>query len=192
MPTQHKKRIFTVPNLISITRILLIPVFFLMMLNQRAFEAFLVFLLATSTDVLDGFTARLWHQKTKFGAYLDPTADKLLMTCSIIILSIPSLSIPNTIPLWLTATVIGRDLYIVTGVFIAYKLRGQITFNASFLGKASTVCQMGVLLSVLYFNFIQSCPPFLEWFYILTFILAILSGAHYTYIRYRMVFPQTK
>jgi cardiolipin synthase len=150
-----------------------------MLLQNKALHAMIVFLFASSTDVLDGMTARIWDQKTKIGGLLDPAADKLLMTTAVIILSIPSVSQPNTIPLWLTVAIIGRDIAIVSGAFVMYKLRGHTKFSPSLIGKTSTVCQMGVILCVLLLNVLDRIPAFLSWLYILTVVLTIISGFGY-------------
>jgi cardiolipin synthase len=179
MSNQTQERFWTIPNFFTMLRILLIPIFLLLILQNKALEALIVFFVASMTDILDGMAARIWQQKTKIGGLLDPAADKLLMTSSIIILSFPSISRPNAIPIWLMFAIIGRDIAIVTAAFVIYKLRGQKKFPPSFLGKASTVCQMGVILCVLLFNVWDSSPGFLLWLYILTFALTILSGFGY-------------
>ena len=186
-----KNRLFILPNVISLLRILLIPIFIVMMLQRKTLEAFAVFLLAGLTDLLDGFTARLWHLKTRIGALLDPAADKLLMTASFIVLTIPSINSPHIIPLWLTIVVISRDLVIVSSAFVLYKLRGQKTFRPSLLGKASTVCQIMVVLLVLFFNSFQISSPYLSLLCLLTLALTLLSGFHYFYIGIRLIsFPK--
>lgn len=174
-----EERLWTVPNFFSMLRIFLIPLFLYMLLQNKALHAMIVFLLASSTDVLDGMTARIWDQKTKIGGLLDPAADKLLMTAAVIILSIPSVSQPNTIPLWLTVAIIGRDIAIVSATFVMYKLRGHTKFPPSLTGKTSTVCQMGVILCVLLLNVLDRTPIFLSWLYILTFSLTFISGFGY-------------
>lgn len=176
------------PNIISLVRILLIPVFVLMMIWRKTSEAFAVLLLAGFTDVLDGFTARALRQRTKLGTLLDPAADKLLITASFILLTIPRLNSPNVIPLWLTMIVIGRDLLIVSGAFLLFKLRGQKTFPPSIPGKASTVCQIIVVLLVLLFNLAKVSSYFLVWFYFLTLALVILSTLHYSRFGLRIMF----
>lgn len=150
-----------------------------MMLQNKILEALVVFCIASITDILDGMTARIWHQKTKIGGLLDPAADKLLMTAAIVILSLPSVSHPNVIPLWLTVTIIGRDIAIVTTALIMYKLRGEKNFPPSLSGKASTVCQMGVILCVLLSNVLNRAPGFLAWLFALTFALTLISGFGY-------------
>jgi cardiolipin synthase len=174
-----EERLWTVPNFFSMLRIFLIPLFLYMLLQNKALHAMIVFLLASSTDVLDGMTARIWDQKTKIGGLLDPAADKLLMTAAVIILSIPSVSQPNTIPLWLTVAIIGRDIAIVSATFVMYKLRGHTKFPPSLTGKTSTVCQMGVILCVLLLNVLDRTPIFLSWLYILTLSLTFISGFGY-------------
>lgn len=179
MKDQKKERIWTVPNFFSMLRIFLIPLFLYMLLQNRVLQAMIIFLFASTTDILDGMTARIWDQKTKIGGLLDPAADKLLMTAAIIILSIPSVSQPNTIPLWLTVAIIGRDIAIVSAAFVLYKLRGHTKFPPSLTGKISTVCQMGVILCVLLLNVLARTPGFLSWLYILTLTLTLVSGFGY-------------
>ncbi len=179
MNKQKEERFWTVPNFFSMLRICLIPLFLYMLLQNKVLQALIVFLFASTTDILDGMTARIWNQKTKIGGLLDPAADKLLMTSAVIILSFPSVSQPNTIPLWLTIAIIGRDVAIVSAAFVMYKLRGHTKFPPSLMGKASTVCQMGVMLSVLLFNVLDSTPAFLFWLYTITFALTIISGLAY-------------
>ncbi len=179
MNKQKEERFWTVPNFFSMLRICLIPLFLYMLLQNKVLQALIVFLFASTTDILDGMTARIWNQKTKIGGLLDPAADKLLMTSAVIILSFPSVSQPNTIPLWLTIAIIGRDVAIVSAAFVMYKLRGHTKFPPSLMGKASTVCQMGVILSVLLFNVLDSTPAFLFWLYTITFALTIISGLAY-------------
>lgn len=182
-------RFLTLPNILSISRILLVPVFLLMVTQGKAFGALAIFLLAGITDLLDGLTARIWHQKTRIGALLDPAADKLLATSSFIVLSIPSSNLLNVIPIWLTCSVIGRDVLISVGALVAFKLRGQKRFDPSIFGKASTVCQISVILSVLFFNYAQTSPSLLSWVYYVTLFFTIVSGIHYVMIGFKMIFP---
>lgn len=187
MKEKKKSDWLKLPNVLSLLRILLIPVFLILMVNRKTTEAFYVFLFAGLTDVLDGFAARILHQKTKIGAILDPAADKLLMTASFIILSIPALNSPNVIPSWLTFSVIGRDLLIASAALALYMLKGQKTFLPSLLGKTCTVLQVMVPLLVLLLNTRQISSPLLLWFYYLTLLFTLLSAVHYAFIGYRML-----
>jgi cardiolipin synthase len=187
MRKEEKNSFLNLPNILSIIRILLIPVFLALMIQGKVMEASAVFFLAGFTDVLDGLAARLLHQKTKIGALLDPAGDKLLMTSAFIVLTIPSLNSPHIIPLWLTIAVISRDLFIVSSAFALYKLRGQKSFLPSLWGKSSTVCQFMVLILVLFFNSFQISFPYLRLLYFLTLVLTLLSGMHYFYIGFRII-----
>jgi cardiolipin synthase len=184
-----ESRLLTLPNILSISRILLVPVFLMMIIRGKPFGALFVFLLASSTDLFDGLIARQFHQKTKIGAILDPAADKLLATPSFIVLSLPSLNLLNTIPLWLTFSVISRDILISGGALVAFKLKGQKKFDPSILGKASTVFQFSVIFFVLFFNCLQRSPSYLSWLYYATVFFTVLSGIHYIMIGFKMILP---
>ena len=184
---EEDKVLLTTPNILTILRILLVPVFLAMMLQQKAFPALAVFLVAGATDILDGFAARIWHQKTKIGAVLDPAADKLLLTTGFVLLTIPSLSSPHVIPLWLTLVVVGRDIVIVTGAFVLFKLISQKTFYPSLLGKISTFCQVSVVLLVLLFNAFEVISVSLMWAYHVTLITTVASGIHYALVGFRLL-----
>lgn len=179
--------LWTTPNILSVLRILLVPVFLIMILQHKAFHALTVFLVAGATDLLDGLAARIWHQKTQIGAVLDPVADKLLLTTGFVVLTIPSLGSPNVIPLWLTAIVVSRDVGILTSAFILFKRTNQKAFYPSFLGKTSTFFQVGVVLLVLFFNFLESSPSFILWTYYVTFLATVISGIHYTSVGLRLL-----
>jgi cardiolipin synthase (CMP-forming) len=106
----------TIPNLITLARILLTPLFIIFLIQGRYKQALWVFLLAGLSDMADGLIARAWQQKSPLGALLDPLADKLLMGSSFI-----TLSIYRLIPPWLTVIVLSRDVVLVLGV-VLFKL----------------------------------------------------------------------
>jgi cardiolipin synthase len=180
MKDEIKDRMFSIPNILSLIRILLVPVFIVLILNKKIFEGFLVFLIASATDALDGFIARAFHQKTRLGQFLDPAADKLLMNASYIVLSISSLRYSNVIPIWLTGCVFVRDILIVSVSFYLYSITNKKYVSVSIPGKLTTICQTAVLLLVLFFNWKEITPSILMWFYYLTLILTIFSGINYT------------
>ena len=181
MAKDKSERILSIPNLFSLSRVFLVPVFLFAVINGRTQMAFIVFLVSASTDFLDGASARLLDQKTKLGALLDPFGDKLFMTAAIIILTIPSLNSPNVLPIWLTALVIGRDVLIVGGSVALYLMIRADSFPPTLTGKASTVWQFSTLLLALLFNMLGKEAGFLLWCYILAGILTITSG--YEYVR---------
>jgi cardiolipin synthase len=169
----------TLPNLLSLSRILLTPVFVVMMVQKRPWAAFIVFLIAGATDALDGFTARLLHLKSTLGLWLDPVGDKVLLTSAFVVLSLPALGQPNTLPLWLTGICIGRDVAIALTALALIALRGKQTFKPVLAGKASTICQVLVLYFVLYSNAVGGSPQALAWLYVLTALLTCVSWIQY-------------
>jgi cardiolipin synthase (CMP-forming) len=174
-----KSAVFTIPNILSMFRIVLVPIFLWSLLNGRPWEAVLIFFIAGLTDLLDGFTARVWHQRSKLGTILDPAGDKLLMATSFVVLTLPRVAGPNHIPLWLTIIVFARDLLIVSGSFVAFLSWHQGTFTPSFLGKITTACQVGTVFLVLWLNYRQAAPGFMSWIYIFTLVVTLASGVHY-------------
>ncbi|HEX2695066.1 MAG TPA: CDP-alcohol phosphatidyltransferase family protein [Acidobacteriota bacterium] len=167
------------PNLLTLSRVLLVPVFVRMMLAGRPRAAFLVFLLAGLTDVLDGLAARLWHQKSRLGLWLDPVADKLLLTSAFVLLGLVRVSRPNAIPFAVVAIVIGRDVMIAIGALILFWWKGQKAFFPTLLGKVSTVAQVLTVLAVLVSNVAGKTPSILSWIYDVTLVATVASGVQY-------------
>src|SRR5215470_19011117 len=110
---QYRSAVLTTANQLTILRIVFVPVFIILLVYKEIGWALGTFVAAGITDVLDGIIARRFGQKTSIGAVLDPIADKLLMTTSVIVLSLPQMGFPNTIPRWLMILVISRDLFIL-------------------------------------------------------------------------------
>jgi cardiolipin synthase len=179
---ERSSKILTLPNILSFMRILLTPVFIWALVQRRPWLAFGVFLLAGATDALDGFTARYFRLKTNVGLWLDPMGDKILLTAAFVVLTFPRWSAPNTLPLWLTAICIGRDVLIALGALIYVWIRGGTQFKPSLLGKASTICELMVLLVVLLYNGLGRSPGSMGVLYVLTAVLTGLSGVHYIII----------
>lgn len=178
----RRSEFLALPNLLSLSRVLLTPLFVLMMVQKRSWAAFFIFLAAGATDALDGFTARWLRLRTSVGIWLDPLADKVLLTAAFVVLTLPALAQPNVLPVWLTAICIGRDVAIALGTFIILTLRGKQTFKPTLAGKASTVCQVFLLYFVLYSNAAGRSPEALGWFYALTALLTAGSWVQYGFI----------
>jgi len=176
---ERSSKILTLPNILSLMRILLTPVFIWATVQRRSWLAFGVFLLAGATDALDGFTARHFRLKTNVGLWLDPLGDKTLLTAAFVVLTFPRWSTPNTLPLWLTVICVGRDVLIALGALIFVWIRGRTQFRPSLLGKASTVFGVVVLLVVLVLNGLGMSLGSLGILYFLTAALTGLSGVHY-------------
>ncbi len=183
----RRSEIWLLPNLFSLARILLTPVFVVLMIQKRPWPAFLVFLAAGATDALDGFAARWLKLRSTLGLWLDPIGDKVLLTAAFVALTVPALAQPNTLPFWLTAICIGRDAAIALGSLIIIALRGKRTFRPVLLGKASTIVQVFLLYFVLYLNAVDRSPQSLGWVYALAALLAAASFMQYAFIGVRML-----
>ena len=137
------------PNLLSILRMGLVPLFVIAVLDGRPGRALLVFAIAGITDALDGFIARFWKQQTVLGAYLDPAADKLLLVTAYVVLAIPNLHAGMVIPAWVTALVITRDVVIVVVALILYVAGGINRFPPTWISKVNTATQVSAVILVL-------------------------------------------
>jgi cardiolipin synthase len=140
---------FNVPNLLSVLRMALVPVFVIFVLGGDVRGALWVFAAAGITDALDGAIARIWRQQTVLGAYLDPAADKLLLVTSYVVLAIPNLHPGYVLPAWVTALVITRDIVIVVVALLLYLASGVTRFPPSPLSKVNTGLQVATVILVL-------------------------------------------
>jgi cardiolipin synthase len=174
-------QILTTANQLTLLRMIFIPVFVVLLVYDMAGWAFIVFILAGITDGLDGLIARLFRQKTQLGAYLDPIADKLLLTTSFVVLSTKGLGLTVIIPLWLTIFVISRDVLLIASALMIALSMGHRSFKPSMVGKTTTFLQIVTILVVLYFNHLGSAHPFIHWLFIATGGITIFSGLHYIY-----------
>jgi cardiolipin synthase len=135
-------------NWLTIVRILLVPVLVICVVYNRAGLALGTFVVAGVTDMMDGYIARSRGTKTRLGAFLDPLADKLLLTASFVTLTY---KFPKTLPFWLTAIVLSRDLLLILVAMLIMLTGGQINPMPTGIGKACTAVQMitvGVALLV--------------------------------------------
>jgi cardiolipin synthase (CMP-forming) len=177
---------FTIPNLLSLFRMGLIPLFVIMVVNGDLRKALLVFVVAGVTDALDGFIARFWHQQSPLGAYLDPIADKLLLTTAYVMLSIPSLNHGTLlIPSWITILVIARDVLMVSVALVLYLAAGVKRFPPSVLSKVNTILQVAAAVLVLVsgaFPDLRSIELAAETTLYLVAGLTVASGLHYIYL----------
>ena len=169
----------TTANQLTILRIVFVPLFIILLVYNELGWAFGTFVIAGITDVLDGIIARRFGQKTSIGAALDPIADKLMMTSSIVILSLPQMEFHNTIPRWLLIVIIFRDVFIVIVSLIVVLMLGWRLFRPSIYGKASTVMQVLTVLLVLYANWQHVVVPELTIVFYMTGLMTAFSGIHY-------------
>jgi cardiolipin synthase len=124
-------------NSLTVLRILLIPVFVSLLVYRRPGLAFLVFLAAALTDLLDGYVARRRGSQSRLGAFLDPMADKLLLISSFV-----TLTWLKALPFWIAAVVISRDVILVVGALVIHMAGGRIYPRPSWSGKAATFFQI--------------------------------------------------
>jgi len=146
----------TTANKITILRILLVPLFVVEVLyfvetghEVHRLVALLSFAVAVILDGVDGFVARHYNQRSELGTVLDPLADKLLLVSGIVVLSFDHASRLEQIPLWLTGTIIGRDLLLAIGVVIVRLTVGKVKIRPRPIGKVATVLQMALVLWIL-------------------------------------------
>jgi CDP-diacylglycerol--glycerol-3-phosphate 3-phosphatidyltransferase len=146
----------TTANKITILRILLIPFFVVEVLyytkggNEiHRLVAIISFALAAVCDGVDGFVARRYNQRSELGAILDPLADKLLLVSGIVVLSFDHWPYLESVPLWLTGTIIGRDILILIGMLLIQFMVGKVKVRPRIIGKVATVLQMAVVLWIM-------------------------------------------
>jgi cardiolipin synthase len=172
--------VFTVANQLTMLRMALVPAFVMLALARQWSWALVVFVVAGLTDALDGYVARHAGQITRLGAMLDPIADKLLTGSAYIVLTWGSVA-ACVLPVWLTVTLLFRDLMLVAGVIVVNLTVGPIEFPPSRLGKASTALNILTGAVVLAANAVGECPAALFWLYLLTVAGLIATTIHYIY-----------
>src|SRR5262250_3528808 len=176
---QYRSAVLTTANQLTILRIVVVPVFIILLAYHELGWALSTFVLAGLTDVLDGIIARRFGQKTSIGAVLDPLADKLLMSASILILSLPQMEFHNTIPRWLMIVIISRDVFILLVSLIVVLMVGWRVFTPSPYGKISTFMQVITVLAVLFTNWQGLVVPELTILFYTTGLMTAFSGIHY-------------
>ena len=127
----------TIPNLLTILRVLLTPVLVIFLLQDRLIAALVVFIVAGITDGLDGLIARLYRQKSRLGAFLDPLADKLLLATTYVLLAVK-----NLVPSWLTVIVLSRDVLILLGIFVLFMQDLPFEIRPTIASKLTTCSQI--------------------------------------------------
>ncbi|MGF1651609.1 MAG: CDP-alcohol phosphatidyltransferase family protein [Hyphomicrobiaceae bacterium] len=134
----------SIPNLVTIARILLVPVIFWLMATDRMQAAFIVFVIAGVSDALDGFLAKRYGWQTEVGAHLDPLADKLLVVSVFL-----AMGYSGGLPLWIVVAVVSRDLLIVAAVVLAWVLGNPFQIKPLWVSKATTAAQIVLAATVL-------------------------------------------
>jgi cardiolipin synthase len=179
--------------MLTVFRMVLIPVFVTLLFYRRFSLALAVFVLAGLTDGLDGLLARRFSQQSQLGTVLDPIADKLMLVTAFIVLSMRSIypqPLPShlPVPFWVTVAVISRDVFIIVGAAAINMMTGFRGFRPSWLGKLNTTIQIAGIAVIM---FAASVPYYTGYYlptvYVAVFALAILSGLHYIFFASRLM-----
>jgi len=173
-----KARIWTVPNQITFLRLGFLPFFLILMSYERYRWALLVLVVAGFSDGVDGLIARKFNQRSALGAYLDPIADKLLLSSSYIVLAFK-----QQLAWWLTILVLSRDVLILIVAVVIILVSGYRTFPPSIFGKLTTFFQI-ILVFVLVLGAAYPQFRFAALDRTLIYVVAtlcVVSGLHYSF-----------
>jgi cardiolipin synthase (CMP-forming) len=173
------RQILTAPNQLTLLRMLFLPFIVINLVKHDYKWALVLFILAGLSDGLDGLLARTLHQQTVLGQYLDPIADKLLMSTMFLVLSIERM-----IPWKYTVMVFSRDVSILLVSGVLFMIAGLRDFRPSILGKANTFAQVAAVFFVLLFQVepILGISIVKIVFLRATFLFAIASAVHYAFL----------
>lgn len=167
-----------VPNLITVLRVVAAPVLILLLDSQAYEPALVVFLIAGISDALDGFIAKRFGVESRFGAMLDPVADKILLVSSFVMLTLL-----EHLPFWLLVLVAFRDVLIVGGYLVLRMLRESVRMSPSVLSKLNTlfqICLVSMILAQLA-GWIEAAAT-VRALIILVAATTVLSGVHYVWV----------
>ena len=144
-------------NRITIFRVLMIPLFVTLMIyygkstlhhaenDWLRIAAVVVFVVAASSDAVDGYLARHYNQRSRLGTFLDPIADKALLVSAIVLLTVDYGDAFDSLPAWFAVTVISRDVLLMIGAIVIQMVMGDVTVRPRMMGKIATVSQMAIL-----------------------------------------------
>jgi cardiolipin synthase (CMP-forming) len=173
-----KSQFWTAPNQLTLLRLVFIPLILVCIVDQHWRWALALFLLAGASDGIDGLLARMLQQRTLLGEYLDPIADKLLLSTLFV-----QLSVAGKIPWRVTVLVFTRDLFILIVCALLYAIANMRDFRPSIFGKLNTLAQ----IVTVFFTLVAQVHPAMWIRYVrrgglwATIALTILSGVHYSW-----------
>jgi cardiolipin synthase len=173
------RQLLTAPNQLTLLRMAFLPFIIMNLVDDDYRVALGLFVLAGLSDGLDGLLARRLHQQTLLGQYLDPIADKLLLSTMFLVLSVM-----HKIPWRYTVLVFSRDISILAASAVLYAIAGLRDFSPSSFGKANTFAQVSAVFFVMLFE-----VEHMRWIWIArtgflwaTFAFTIISGVHYVFL----------
>jgi cardiolipin synthase len=172
-------QLLTAPNQLTLLRMLFLPFIVINLVDDHYTTALILFVLAGISDGLDGLLARRLHQQTLLGQYLDPIADKLLLSTLFLVLSIL-----HKIPWKYTVLVFGRDIAILVTSAVLYTIAGLRNFSPSIFGKANTCAQISAVFFVMLFEIYHAPSVWVARTVLLwaTFIFTAISWVHYAFL----------
>lgn len=172
-------QLLTAPNQLTLLRMLFLPFIVISLVDQHYGTALILFVLAGISDGLDGLLARRLHQQTMLGQYLDPIADKLLLSTLFLVLSIL-----HRIPWKYTVLVFSRDIAILVTSAVLYTIAGLRNFSPSIFGKANTCAQIAAVFFVMLFQVYPARSIWIARTVLLwaTFAFTAISWVHYTFL----------
>jgi cardiolipin synthase len=187
LANEHLNRYRTTPNLLTLLRICMAPFLVAAILEHRYALSLGLFVCAGLTDALDGLLARVLKQRTMLGQYLDPVADKLLLSTLFVVLMVQGL-----IPMRVTVLVFGRDVGILLVAALLFAATGRREFSPSIFGKANTLAQLSAVAAVLLHQLTA-----VHWVVVFRLValdatigLTVASGLHYAWVAARRVGAQ--
>jgi cardiolipin synthase len=169
------KIVLSIPNLITLARILLVPVVVWAIATGAMHLAFLLFLVAAVSDGVDGFLAKRFGMQTELGAYLDPLADKVMIVSIYV-----TLASTGVIPLWIVILVVSRDIMIVGAIILSWLIGNPVKIKPHMVSKANTAAQIlyaALVLAVYGYGF--NAEPLLTLVMVVVAALTLLSVAFY-------------
>ena len=176
----------TIPNIITMIRILLTPIFVIYLINDQLLNGMIILVICGVSDGLDGLIARVFKQKSRLGSYLDPLADKIILVSAFI-----ALSIRGFLPSWLSVTVISRDVLILIGVIILYITGVDLNIKPVFSSKITTCFQFATVIAVLSGEYLTPFQEYYVYLYYATAIFTIISFLQYLYQWLKMIGDKT-
>ena len=177
-PDRASSVVLNLPNVITVARMLLVPVLAYLLLRQAYAYALLAFTVAAVSDAVDGFLARRFNQFTRFGAIMDPLADKAILLTAVVLLGWSGL-----LPLWLAAAIVARDIVIVSGALAYHWLAGSVDMAPSLLSKLNSFLQFGlVCLIIANAAAMFDISAWLPALFLLVLLSTAASGVHYVWV----------
>jgi cardiolipin synthase len=173
---KRRARAVNLANLLTTLRILLLPLFVILLVYRRFDVALGVLVLAAATDALDGLAARMLDQRTPIGTFLDPLADKLLGVSAFV-----TLTVLGPIPVWFALVIISREVIVSLGTLVVYLVEHRIEIRPTWTGKTATACQFVAIVATLVLQI--TGEGHLPWFVLLvvTAVLTVVSGLQYVW-----------